>query len=165
MGSRGPIPDNFNQQKLKGNPTKKSASEAKATSGKMRTKPPPYLSKEAKAIWNRILPAMKTAGIVEVVDENLFTRYCDQFARWKQVCKQMAKEPMTVEVTTKYGSNIKKNPILQIEKELSDSLGKLESSLGLSPSARARLRIEVGFGEKRETEKEKILRLINGDDD
>ena len=98
---------------------------------------PAWLSPGAKKIWHQIVPELRKTGAICRIDTNAITRYCDGFARWKNLAQRIAEMGMTIETE----SGVKQCPELGVLLKLENMLSKLESVLGLTPAARVGLHI------------------------
>jgi len=98
--------------------------QAKVTREKKKTiNAPASLSKEAKAVWFRILKSVEGLELFDNMDTELLESYCNVVVKKKELENRSM---LSVEDTKAYQAYIR------LQKSLADSLG-------LSPAARARL--------------------------
>ncbi len=50
---------------------------------------PPHLDKIAKKEWRRFTPTLERLGLITEIDGSAFAAYCDQYARWVQINKDL----------------------------------------------------------------------------
>ena len=82
---RKPLPTNLHI--LNGNPSKLDLEERAAAEPKYTPvvpECPEWLSDDAKAEWNRLLPELDRNGLLTKADMAAFAGYCDSFAMWKK---------------------------------------------------------------------------------
>lgn len=107
---------------------------------------PTWLSREAKAEWQRIVPTLTEKVGLHKIDRGLLAAYCATWAEYQNAVTTLSKVGEWYEAKTKNGVIRRLHPLVQIRNAARDSLIKFGSQLGLSPSARARLNIAGGSG-------------------
>lgn len=130
MGKRGPAPVPNAIKKARGswrgnvNPAEPEVKEPLAIP------PPEWLTNEdAVECWNRLRPLL---GWVRFTDGNIFARYCETWGRYRQRCRELAGAVVTEQ---------KESLDARIAK-LAELLLRMEAQIGLTPSARANVRVE-----------------------
>lgn len=96
---------------------------------------PAWLNKNAKKHWETLGPALVQAGLLSVVDGDVFGLHCDNMAayaeamqRLQEVEKWVAKTPNGFEVQAAW---------LQIRNKLQEQIIKTAREFGLTPAARS----------------------------
>ena len=133
----GPAAEPTKITMLRGNPSKKRiVRESEEASGAPNC--PTWLTREAKAEWKRIVPALEAIGVLKTVDRGGLAAYCQSWADYHQACRALQAEGWT-ELTPK-GFPVK-NPMVTIMNEARKALLQWSGQLGLSPAARTRLAV------------------------
>lgn len=161
---------------LEGNPGKRTLSEDEPRYPTLTIdRAPERLTPEAKKLWLELGNQLCQIGLLQIVDSNLFERYCDLFAKWliakdfldkngtsyttmKPVLEtdgngkwrqKMVLNPKTgVREPATKPDEVKRFPQVRDYMELSDRLLKVEQEMGLTPAARSKLRVPEGGGGK-----------------
>lgn len=117
---------------------------------------PSWLSREGKAEWRRVVPALERTGMLRKVDRAALAAYCAAWARLVEAERLIAEHGQMVMVEDRTYSDgdgeltvvVKptRNPALTEAKAASDLIRGFLSEFGLSPSSRSRL--AVGGREK-----------------
>jgi len=107
---------------------------------------PKYLSKLAKAEWNRIAPILEEQGILQEIDQGLLASYCTYYANW-QICEaEIAKQGMVlmVESSTRTGRTVKptSNPAIRNSLSFHRAMLAAGTKLGISPLDRPRIEVK-----------------------
>lgn len=103
--------------------------------------PPSSLSAKASAVWRRVMPQLTGAGVLSDVDTSVLEQFCTSWVHWQAAVADVEANGLTMEQVTREGMPRKvANPAVSIEIALSVELRQLGDRLGLSPSARARLK-------------------------
>lgn len=95
---------------------------------------PKHLSARAKQEWDRLLPELLDKGVLTVADGNCFAEYCDAVAEIELLKKK---------VLLPYGrvrSDGRRSAWTVLLREASESRRRCEIELGLTPSARTRVK-------------------------
>lgn len=123
---------------------------------------PDWLSAESRAVWEMLAPELAAIGLLTVIDLTVFSRYCDAWGRWKRVRDFLHEKgesyPVTAERylpvegevtksgrqryarrTVKIGS--RPFPEVHVYNNLNNLLLRLESEIGMTPSARTRIHV------------------------
>lgn len=149
MGERGPKPIPTETLKRRGSwRGDKNKSEPKPPSG--RPKMPSWIGSDsyARLAWRQLMPILDNMGVITKADSIAFTRYCKLYSRWRQCEEYIEKEGMTFERKNYNGevTGYCKRPEIDISKECSVEMGKIEAQFGLTPSARSRITLDDGDG-------------------
>lgn len=102
--------------------------------------PPTWLSREAKAEWRRVAPALERLDLVKPEDRATLAAYCEVWSRWVAATKDIAKNGLTVrnEATRKDGTTSMwwtKNPAVQVAEQAETRLLHYAGQFGLTPAA------------------------------
>jgi P27 family predicted phage terminase small subunit len=105
---------------------------------------PDWLSPGAKIEWDHIAPHLTAMGTVLASDEAILAAYCETYDRYQRVC-QLADNLPPVFNRAKKGEppEFVKNPLYGQVRDLTAELRVVARELGLTPSARAGLRVTV----------------------
>ena len=122
-----------------------------------RPKPPPHLEGPALDKWNEMIAILEAMDLLTKADGDVLTLYCCAWASFLEAIAELAKTDAKGNsmklVKTKAGY-VQLNPWTAERNRASDEMNRYGSLLGLSPAARARMRIPTR-GKKKQTEKEK----------
>lgn len=142
MGRRGPRPTPTHVLKLhnswRGN---LNPDEPQPTRG-IPTRPD-WLGPNAGAMWDEIVPILHGAGMLSIVDGAALIRYCDAWERWLAARKFLAEHGEMYPVKDRDGRVRCFLPFPQnaTYHQMATLLGRLEQEIGLTPSARSRIRV------------------------
>jgi P27 family predicted phage terminase small subunit len=102
---------------------------------------PKGMSTRAKALFKFYGRKLVDLRIVSVLDGHLLAAFCSACALWEHCEKAIAEQG--TDVFDRDGTK-RRNPNLLTQKNATDTIDRLGSALGLSPSARAKLIAEPG---------------------
>jgi P27 family predicted phage terminase small subunit len=102
--------------------------------------PPSWLSREAKAEWRRVAPALERLDLVKPEDRATLAAYCELWARWVSAIRDTHKSGLTVRNTSvkKDGTESvwwTKNPSVAIAEQAETRLLHYAGQFGLTPAA------------------------------
>lgn len=137
MGKRGPPPKPTKLKKLEGTYRKD-----RDIGGELAPPPgtptiPKWLDEEAKAEWARIVPQLVELGVLTGLDGGALERYCVAHSNWVRAQLDVQKKGAVLK--TPFGPQ--KNPNVKIALEERAAARQLAGELGLSPSARSRVKV------------------------
>jgi P27 family predicted phage terminase small subunit len=135
---------------LEGNPGKRAKGAEPKTTGTPTC--PMWLDKDAKSKWRKVAKWLKVVG-GGTADAELLAVYCQTWSIWKEAVKSIQVDGITV--TSKRGGPIR-NPAVTIANDAAQTLSRLGSQLGWSPTTRAKL------AEAPEEKKSKMASLLAG---
>lgn len=137
MGRRGPPPKPKAQKKLEGTYRKDR------DGGGDSLAPPPgvpvrpkWLEKEACAEWDRVVPQLVELNVLTGLDGGALERYCVAYSNWVRAQRDVQKNGLVLK--TPFGPQ--KNPNVKIAQDERAAARLLAGELGLSPSARTRVK-------------------------
>ncbi|MCH7381167.1 phage terminase small subunit P27 family [Acinetobacter higginsii] len=118
---------------------------------------PSWVKGAAKKHWDVLGPKLVQAGLLSVVDGDVFGLHCDNIAAYEQVCEKL-KEFDDWIATTPNGFVIQ-SAWLQIRNKLQELIIKTAREFGLTPAARSNVKINkqqqqdlFGAGQSTETD-------------
>ena len=144
MGRRGPKPEPTKLRLLRGNPSKKPDSPSEPQPPTDGVSIPPHLGEVAARRWGELLPMLQATRVMTRADVEALARYCDTWEWWLAVRAKLKAEGDTYPILNDGGEvkYIAQRPEVAIAHKLAQQLRQLESDFGLSPAARASLKVE-----------------------
>jgi P27 family predicted phage terminase small subunit len=144
MGRRGPKPIPTELKILRGNPGKQKLNADEPQPPTDGITMPPHLGEVAAARWHELLPMLQATRVMTRADVEALARYCDTWEWWLAVRVKLKKEGDTYPILNDGGEikYIAQRPEVSITHKLAGQLRQLESDFGLSPAARASLKVE-----------------------
>lgn len=124
---------------LTGNPGKRPLPTLEPQPVKASPDPPPDLTGEALAEWNRLAPELARLGLLTVIDRPFLVVLCEAWATYRLARDILARDGVLVK-SARDGSWTK-NPAAQIARDQADLMMRYGSRFGLSPSDRVRLAV------------------------
>jgi P27 family predicted phage terminase small subunit len=100
------------------------------------TKPPLWLSGEARAKWEIEFPKLVRNNMITDIDLTAFARYCQAFGRMVVAESMVAKQGDVL--VSPSGFPIQ-NPYLAVSNKAFEQMNKLETEFGMTPSSRSRV--------------------------
>ncbi|WP_297778430.1 phage terminase small subunit P27 family [uncultured Roseovarius sp.] len=117
------------------------AGEAEPIPPKALPRCPDHLSKVARKEWRRLAAPLYRMGVLSVTDRAALAAYCQAWARWVEAEEHLSKGPALIKTPSGY---VQQSPWLTVANKQLEIMGRFMAELGLSPSARARLRLPDG---------------------
>lgn len=144
MGERGPAPEPTAKLKRRGSRRAKARQQNGEPMPPPGTdvEPPDWLTDEAAAAkFRQLAPQLLELELLTVADVDAFGRYCEVWARWREMETIIAGEGATYDLSDKDGKYrcSQQRPEVGIANQLLKHLAQLEKAFGLTPSARAGL--------------------------
>jgi P27 family predicted phage terminase small subunit len=119
---------------------------------------PKHLDAGARKEWRRAGRILKAIGLLSEIDLAVFAGYCQAYSTWKQASEAIAREGMMDR--DRFGLPIV-NPHYRIANTAWDQMIKAGREIGMSPSARASIKVPA---KQPEDELESFLaRRTNGE--
>ena len=140
MASPGPRPTPTNILKNRGSwRAKVRAGEPQPQMGKPRC--PGWLNGRARAEYKRMCKLLDDMGILAHTDGNALARYCLLWHRWLEAEEVLALYGQWEEIKDAKGFVVshKTRPQVQLARDLSRQLSRLEAEFGLTPSSRTKV--------------------------
>jgi len=142
MGKRGPRKTPTAVLKLHGSrKLEQRGNEPTPPSG--RPTCPTFLSKYAKTTWRSIVPHLEAMGVLSKIDGRTLARYCELWSRWRDLAQFIQENGSAYEYVTQGGENHWR-PYPQSREfiQTAEAMLRIESHFGLTPSARASLKVD-----------------------
>lgn len=136
---RGQKPKPTALRLIQGNPSGRPINLAEPVAPPEIPDPPSYLSARALEEWNRSAPLLKDAGLLSLLDRQAFGMMCQLVARLADAEEGLATHGMLVRSPNGYPMP---SPYLGICNTTSKKLIALATEFGLTPSSRARVRVD-----------------------
>ncbi|CAN5749838.1 hypothetical protein BH23CHL7_BH23CHL7_17230 [soil metagenome] len=142
MGRRGPPPTPTRVKRLKGETRPSRLNFAEPVPPADLPKMPADMDAEAKVVWRRVLRTMGHTGVIRAADADVLRCYCEAMARYIQAAELYARSGPLVRGVHRGAGELVKTPLHQVVRDHADQVRQFARELGLSPTARAGLRIE-----------------------
>jgi len=141
MGTRGPAPKPTRLRLLAGEtrPSVINYAEPIPAGGPLTA--PADLRPEAREVWERVIAAIGSTGVLTSADKDILRLYSEAFVRYQEAEAMLSK---TGPLLKGRDGNFVKNPLHQIVRDNADAVKKYARELGLTPAARVGLRGEIG---------------------
>lgn len=128
---------------LHGSPKAKQRASEEPKVAPGRPEKPEWLSGEAAEAWAQVVPQLEHMGTLAAADVRAIARYCMTWAVWVKAAQAVTENGFT---ETRTNSRGKTSTQVAAELRAMDTaeriLVKLEQQFGLTPSARANLKVE-----------------------
>jgi P27 family predicted phage terminase small subunit len=138
LGRRGPAPTPTKVKILRGETRPSRVNYREPIPSSNVPKMPADMDAEAKVVWRRVISSMGHTGVIRVPDADILRCYCEAVSRYAQAARLYAGSGPLV----RHAGGLVKNPLHQVVRDDSDQIRLFARELGLSPSARAGLRVE-----------------------
>jgi P27 family predicted phage terminase small subunit len=140
----GPRPTPTSKLSLRGSWRAKARKNEPEPVGEI-TAPPKWLDCHAKKVWKELVPQLAAMNVGRVIDENALARYCSTWVRWKKAEEIVRKEGESYPLLSAKGEIkcLMPRPEATLLNKLSVLLLRLEQEFGMTPSARARINVDV----------------------
>jgi P27 family predicted phage terminase small subunit len=106
---------------------------------------PKFLTKTARAEWNRVAPMLEEAGLLQSSDTMTLAAYCINYAGWREAMATVKKDGMviTVESQTRTGRTSKpiRNPAVALMHAFEKAMLASAAKFGLDPYSRSRIEV------------------------
>lgn len=138
MAGRPPKPS---AQKLaEGNPGKRPLNLDEPLPQAGAPSPPDWLDPNARMKWEEVAPELERIGVLTRIDGAALSAYCTSYARWVRAERVLSEKGETYESGGRHGRQIKTRPEVRIAEDSLRTLKMFAEQLGLTPSARVRLK-------------------------
>ena len=94
----------------------------------------------AKAVWKRVMAEMATAEVIFAADADVLRCYCEAVSQYQVTMRMLAASSPLI----RNRGELVKNPLHQVVRDDRDAVRLFARELGLSPSGRAGLNVEMG---------------------
>lgn len=145
MGKRGPAPTPTALKLLRGEkrPSRLNRSEPKPRGAPIK---PAGMSRDASAIWRRLIRDYGHTGVLTAVDSDVLRAYCEAVVRYERAA-QMLEETGPLVRGARRGELVK-NPLHQVVRDNADLMRQLARELGFTPSARSAIKSPIAEGDE-----------------
>ena len=106
---------------------------------------PAHLSSTAKTEWKRLARSLNKIGMLTEIDRAAMAAYCQAYGRWVEAERKLAETPPLLKTPAGY---VQASPWIGIANKQLELMAKFMAELGLTPSSRSRLAIQVPTGPK-----------------
>jgi P27 family predicted phage terminase small subunit len=100
------------------------------------------MDEAAQKVWRRVVREMRGTDVIANADADVLRCYCEAVARYAQAAEMLARSGPLVRGVHRGAGELVKNPLHQVVRDNADAVRLFARELGLSPSARAGLRVE-----------------------
>jgi P27 family predicted phage terminase small subunit len=142
LGRRGPAPAPTKVKILRGETRPSRVNYREPLPSSNSPKMPPDMDAEAKVVWRRVISSMGHLGVIRVPDSDILRCYCEAVSRYAGAARLYAGSGPLV----RHAGSLVKNPLHQVVRDDGEQIRLFARELGLSPSARAGLRVEPEHG-------------------
>lgn len=104
---------------------------------------PRWLDAEARAEWDRVVPALQSLGVLSVVDAGRLADYCTAHSLAIEATKIYQREGTVVDSP----QGVKQHPAVAIAAQARAQARQLAADFGLTPSGRSRVSVPEKPGE------------------
>lgn len=104
---------------------------------------PAHLSATAKTEWKRLAGVLNGVGLLTRIDRTVLAAYCQAYGRWVEAERKLAETPPLLKTPAGY---VQVSPWITISNRQVELMTRLMAELGLTPSARSRLAIQLPNG-------------------
>ena len=140
MGRRGPAPMPSTLKRLRGETRPSRLNDREPLPRRSVPRPPADLDPAAKLIWRRTVREMP-AGMITAVDADALACYCEAVMRYRQAASLLARSALLIRGAR--AGDLIANPLDRVTRGWADQIRLFARELGLTPSARAGLRMEI----------------------
>jgi P27 family predicted phage terminase small subunit len=148
MPGRRPTPTYL--KLIRGNPgCRKIKPEPQPSVPRKPPEPPDFLSSEARAEWQRVVPELSRLKLLTILDIAPLAAYCASYGRWIEaeriLARMAAEDPDTkgLTVTGALGSPTL-NPMLKVARLSAADMLRFSCEFGFSPASRTRISAGIG---------------------
>ncbi|MBI1291334.1 phage terminase small subunit P27 family [bacterium] len=106
---------------------------------------PAHLSPTAKTEWKRLARMLNETGLLTQIDRTVLATYCQAYGRWVEAERKLAETPPLLKTPAGY---VQVSPWITISNKQVELMTRLMAEIGLSPSSRSRLAVQVRTGPK-----------------
>jgi P27 family predicted phage terminase small subunit len=129
---------------IAGNPGRRPLNEHEAKPTIVVPDPPALLEGEALAEWHRVTPLLAEVGLIAKLDRAIITGYCQAWARWIECETALRTTGLIVKAANGFPMY---SPYLTASNKALDQVRQMSEQIGLSGSARSRIKAGAAPGE------------------
>ena len=138
MGRRGPAPTPTGVKLRQGETRPSRINRLEPLPRRAAPQMPRGMDREAQKVWRRVVREMRGSDVILAADVDVLRCYCEAVSRYAQAAELYAKSSPLM----RRDGELVKNPLHQVVRDNADAVRLFARELGLSPSARAGLRVE-----------------------
>lgn len=127
-------------KELEGNPGKRALNKHEPKPETAIPDCPPVLAGPARTEWKRITAQLEKLKVIALVDRGALAAYC---MAWGDVVKATNKLKKEGEVIISEKGGMYQNPWVSIRNSAMDRMVKISAEFGMTPSSRARVKVET----------------------
>lgn len=144
MGRRGVPPTPTKLKLLRGEkrPSRINRQEPKPRGAPVK---PTGMSREASAIWRRLIRDYGPTGVLTAVDSDVLRAYCEAVVRYSKAAELLEESGPLVRGARR--GELVTNPLHRIARDNADLVRQLARELGFTPSARSAIKSPTEGGE------------------
>lgn len=144
--AKGRKPKSVERKILEGNPGKRVLPAVTSVGGKGEITKPWYLSEGAGLLWDEFVPVLNASGLLDRADSLLLAQFFEAMSMSITAVEQLSKAGI---VQSSFSANtgdevLKAHPAVGVWKKAVETMDKIGSKFGLSPSDRARFSVASG---------------------
>ncbi len=94
----------------------------------------------AKAVWRHVVAEMRSTEVIRAADADVLRCYCEAVSQYQTAMRMLVSSSLLIQSR----GELVKNPLHQIVRDNRDAVRLFARELGLSPSARAGLNVQIG---------------------
>ena len=128
---------------LEGNPGRRPLNQHEPRPRRVLPRAPEFLDGVARRRWRQLARELYDAGILTVLDRDLLALYCQTWSRAVECQEKIAQTQLVYRRASAGGDSLAVNPYVYILNHCIEQLNSMGGELGLSPSARTRMRLPV----------------------
>lgn len=151
--TKGRKPKPTGIKELEGNPGKRALNKQEPKPENAIPICPPHLNGSARTEWKRITHELHALKIISRIDRAALVAYCQAWGDYVKACNKLKKEGEVI-ISDKGG--MYQNPWVSIKNRSMDQLVKISAEFGMTPSSRARVKVETP------TEEDEMTRFLFG---
>ncbi|WP_347312034.1 phage terminase small subunit P27 family [Defluviimonas sp. SAOS-178_SWC] len=130
---------------IDGNPGKRAITGREPKPPRTQPTCPAHLSATAKTEWKRLACVLNEIGLLTQIDRTVLAAYCQAYGRWVEAERKLAETPPLLKTPAGY---VQVSPWITISNKQVELMTRLMAELGLSPSSRSRLAVQIPNGPK-----------------
>ncbi len=140
----GPKPKPTRLKLVTGNPGRRPLNDQEAKPRTVIPDPPEILKDEALVEWDRITLLLADVGLIAKLDRAVIAAYCQAWARWVECERQLVTTGLIIKAANGFPMY---SPYLTAANKALDQVRQLSEQIGLSGSARSRIKASDAPGD------------------
>jgi P27 family predicted phage terminase small subunit len=142
---RGRKPKPTRLKLIEGNPGRRPINGSEPKPPGAQPTCPAHLNPSAKAEWKRLARDLNKIGLLTMIDRAALAAYCQSYGRWVEAERKLTETPPLLKTPAGY---VQVSPWLTIANKERELMARYMAELGLTPSSRSRLAVQVPTGRK-----------------